>query len=196
MRFSDPGGGVVRVGGVSLRDCTRDEVRRRITIVTQDVQLFAASVRDNLTFFDPAVPDRRLTAALDAVGLGAWLRALPDGLETPLEAGGRGLSAGEAQLFAFARVLLRDPGLVILDEASSRLDPTTEGRIRAATDVLLRRRTGIVIAHRLATVQRVDDVLILEGGRILERGPRAALAADPASRFSALVRAGLEPIRP
>jgi ATP-binding cassette subfamily B protein len=128
------------------------------------------------------------------VGLEGWLRALPAGLDTLLEAGGRGLSAGEAQLFAFARVLLRDPGVVVLDEASSRLDPATEGRVQRAVRRLLEGRTAIVIAHRLATVQRVDDVLILAGGRVAEWGPRAALAADPGSHFAQLLRMGLEDV--
>jgi ABC-type multidrug transport system fused ATPase/permease subunit len=94
-------------------------------------------------------------------------------------------------LLAFARVFLRDPGLVILDEASSRLDPATERRIEHAVDVLLRDRTGIIIAHRLATVQRADEILILDGGRIREYGPRAELANDPTSRFSELLRTGM-----
>ncbi|HVG98626.1 MAG TPA: iron ABC transporter permease, partial [Chloroflexota bacterium] len=93
---------------------------------------------------------------------------------------------------AFARVFLRDPGLVLLDEATSRLDPATERLIERAVDRLLAHRTAIVIAHRLATVARADTVLVLEGGRVLERGPRAALAADPGSRLSALLRAGLD----
>jgi ATP-binding cassette subfamily B protein len=105
-----------------------------------------------------------------------------------------GLSAGEAQLLAFARVFLRDPGLVVLDEASSRLDPVTERHVEEAIDVLLSDRTAIVIAHRLATVYRCDDILILEDGRIVEHGARTALAADPGSRFSDLLRTGLEPV--
>jgi ATP-binding cassette subfamily B protein len=105
-----------------------------------------------------------------------------------------GLSAGEAQLLAFARVFVRDPGLVILDEASSRLDPATERHIERAIDALLEGRTGIVIAHRLATVQRCDEIVILENGRIVEHGGRDALARDPSSRFSELLRTGLEQV--
>jgi ATP-binding cassette, subfamily B, bacterial len=148
-------------------------------------------VRDNLTFFDRAIPDATLWAALDDLGLGDWCRALPEGLDTRLAPGGGGLSAGEAQLLAFARVFLRDPGLVILDEASSRLDPATEARVERAVDRLLAGRTGIIIAHRLATVERVDTILLLEQGHILETGPRTALAADPGSRFAHLLRVGL-----
>jgi ATP-binding cassette subfamily B protein len=104
------------------------------------------------------------------------------------------LSAGEAQLLAFARAFLRDPGLVILDEASSRLDPATERRIDRAIDALLAGRTAVVIAHRLETVQRCDEVAILEDGRVVEHGPRIALAADASSRFATLLRTGLEEV--
>jgi ATP-binding cassette subfamily B protein len=196
LRFYDPTRGAIRLGGVDLRDARLDDVRSRATLVSQDVQLFHARVRENVTFFDPTIDDERITAVLERIGLGAWLRALPRGaggaLESEMLAGG--LSAGEAQLLAFARVFLRDPGLVVLDEASSRLDPATERHIERAIDALLADRTGIVIAHRLATVQRCDRILILEEGRIVEEGPRAALAADSSSRFSDLLRTGLEQV--
>ncbi|HKY52523.1 MAG TPA: ABC transporter ATP-binding protein, partial [Candidatus Limnocylindria bacterium] len=197
LRFYDPTVGAIRLGGVDLRDTRLDELRGRATLVSQDVQLFHARVRDNITFFDPTIDDTRIVEVLEHIGLGAWLRALPrtgsdDALDTEMLAGG--LSAGEAQLLAFARVFVRDPGLVILDEASSRLDPATERHIERAIDALLSDRTGIVIAHRLATVQRCDRILILEDGRVVEQGPRAALAQDPSSRFSRLLRTGLEPV--
>lgn len=190
-RLYDPQGGAVRLGGRDLRDERVAELRARIGIVTQDIQLFHATVRDNLTFFDRTVGDATLWAGLDTLGLGDWCRALPDGLDTVLAAGSGSLSAGEAQLLAFVRVFLRDPGLVILDEASSRLDPATEARVERAIDRLLTGRTGIIIAHRLATVERADTILLLDGGRIVEAGPRAALAADPGSHFAGLLRVGL-----
>jgi ATP-binding cassette, subfamily B, bacterial len=105
-----------------------------------------------------------------------------------------GLSAGEAQLLAFARVFLKDPGLVILDEASSRLDPATEARIDHAVQRLLEGRTGIIIAHRLGTVRRVDDILILDDGRVAEYGAREQLMQDPQSRFAAMLRTGMEEV--
>jgi len=168
----------------------RADLRRRVALVTQEVQIFRASVRDNLTFFDRAIPDVRIWAALADVGLARWARTLPEGLDTVLGSGGGGLSAGEAQLLALGRAFLRDPGLVILDEASSRLDPATEALIERTIARLLRGRTAIVIAHRLATISRVDSVLIMEDGRVREHGPRARLAADPGSRFAALLRVG------
>jgi len=194
LRFYDPTGGTIRLGGVDLRDAKLDDVRGRATLVSQDVQLFHARVRENVTFFDPTIDDARVTAVLERIGLGRWLRASggDGGLDAEMLAGG--LSAGEAQLLAFARVFLRDPGLVILDEASSRLDPATERHIERAIDALLADRTGVVIAHRLATVQRCDRIVILEDGRIVEQGPRAALAQDPSSRFSELLRTGLEQV--
>jgi len=192
LRFYDPDAGAVRLGGVDLREAKVAEVRTRVGLVTQDVQLFAGTVRDNLTFFDRSISDRRLLAVLDELGLGAWVESLPQGLDTPLEAGG--LSAGEAQLLALARVFLADPGLVILDEASSRLDPATEALVERAIDRLLAGRTGIIIAHRLATVHRADQILILEDGRVAEWGERARLAADPGSRFAHLLRTAAEEV--
>lgn len=191
-RLYDPDGGAVLLGGVDARELTLAGLRGRIGMVTQDIHLFHASLRDNLTLFDPAVPDERLAAALERLGLGPWLAALPDGLDTLLSAEGTGLSAGESQLLAFARVFLSDPGVVILDEASSRLDPATEALVEQAVDQLLANRTGLIIAHRLATVQRVDYVLVLDQGRVAEWGPRAALAADPGSHFHRLLQVGLE----
>jgi ATP-binding cassette subfamily B protein len=124
--------------------------------------------------------------------MGDWVRAHPNGLDTLLASGGAGLSAGEAQLLAFARAFLRDPGLIILDEASSRLDPATERRLEQALTQLLRGRTAIIIAHRLGTLERVDHILILEDGRVRERGRRAELVRDPDSRFAQLLRVGME----
>ncbi len=163
-------------------------------MVTQDVQLFQASVRDNLTFFDRSISDEQIQAVVEELELTDWLHALPQGLDTMLEGGARGLSAGEAQLLAFMRVFLRNPGLVILDEASSRLDPSTEQRIERAMDKLLQNRTAIIIAHRLGTVHRADQVMILEGGRIGEFGDREQLASDPTSHFYRLLQTGLEEV--
>lgn len=186
LRFYDPDTGEIALGGVPVQELRLPELRRRVGMVTQDVQIFNASVRDNLTFFDQSFADGRLLAVLEEVGLGGWLQSLPAGLDTELDSAGANLSAGEAQLLAFARIYLTDPGLVVLDEASSRLDPATEQRIARAIDRLLRNRTAIVIAHRLATIERVDEIAVLEHGRIVEHGERAALARDPNSRFHAL----------
>jgi ABC-type multidrug transport system fused ATPase/permease subunit len=164
-------------------------------MVTQDVQLFHATVRDNLTFFNRSIGDERIVTVLEDLGLSTWYRSLPQGLDTELGSDGEGLSAGEAQLLAFTRVFLADPGLVILDEASSRLDPATEQLIELAVSKLLAGRTGIVIAHRLATIQRADEIMVLEDGRILEHDARITLAEDHTSRFYRLLQTGLEEVR-
>lgn len=189
LRLHDPVGGRIAVGDVDLRAAAMPDLRARIGMVSQQVQLFHASVRDNLTLFNRSIADERIIATLGELGLWEWFRDLPAGLDSPLAPGS--MSGGEAQLLAFARVFLRQPGLVILDEASSRLDPATERRTERAVGRLLEGRTGLVIAHRLATVERADRILILEDGRIAELGPRGALAADPGSRFAALLRLGL-----
>jgi ATP-binding cassette, subfamily B, bacterial len=192
FRFYDPTEGVIRLGGLDTAQLIPAAIRDRIGLVTQDVQLFRATVRENVTLFDETVEDARIHEAFRELGLAPWFESLPDGLDTVLGAGGGGLSAGEAQLLAFTRVFLRDPGLVILDEASSRLDPATERLIDRAVARLLEGRTGIIIAHRLSTISRVDTVLILEHGRIVEHGPRAQLAQDTSSRLAALLKAGLD----
>jgi ATP-binding cassette, subfamily B, bacterial len=191
FRLYDPTVGAVRIGGTDVRAPRLEQLRARVAVVTQDVQLFSGTVRENLTLFDPAVSDDRILVVLEDLGLGDWLRALPDGLDTQVGPGGRGLSAGEAQLLAFTRAFLADPSVVILDEASSRLDLATEQLIERAVDKLLKDRTGLVIAHRLATVQRADEILVLEDGRVLEHGDRARLAADPESRYAHLLQTGL-----
>jgi len=193
-RFYDPQVGTVRLGGVDLRAVRLAAVRARIGLVTQEVHFFDASVRDNLTIFDDRVPDERIVEVLETVGLGAWLRRLPDGLATPLGSGGAGLSAGQAQVLACARIFLCDPAVVILDEASSRLDPATEQLVQTALGRLLAGRTGIIVAHRLSTIALADDILVLEGGRVREHGSRVALAADPGSRFAALLQLGKEEV--
>ena len=195
FRLYDPQSGTISLSNIPIQSATLRDLRQRVGMVTQDVQLFHASVRDNLTFFDDAIPDARILAVLDEVGLSAWYSRLPMGLDTLLSLGGEGLSAGEAQLLAFARVFLKNPGLVILDEASSRLDPATEQLIEQATARLLAGRTGIIIAHRLATLQKVNEIMVIEDGAIREYGPRAALVGDAASRFAALLQTGLEEVQ-
>ncbi len=193
-RFYDPQAGVVRLGGVDLRAVRLAAVRARIGLVTQEVNIFNASVRDNLTLFDDGVPDSRISAVLDTLGLTGWLGELPQGLDTLLGPGGAGLSAGQAQVLACARIFLRDPDIVILDEASSRLDPATERLAHAALGRLLNGRTGIIVAHRLSTMAYADDILVLEDGQVREHGPQLTLAADPASRFAGLLRVAAEEV--
>ena len=141
FRLYDVKSGNIKVNNSDLRNAHLNTLRRSIAIVTQDVQLFRASIRDNLTFFDCSISDEQILATLEEMELGDWYRSLPKGLDTELDTGSRSLSAGEAQLLAFTRVFMRNPGLVILDEASSRLDPATEARLERAIDKLL--QTGL-----------------------------------------------------
>ncbi|MBN1583940.1 MAG: ABC transporter ATP-binding protein [Anaerolineae bacterium] len=195
FRLYDPDYGTVCLGGddpIDLRALPLDEVRRRVGVVTQDIQLFQATVRDNLTLFDDTIPDERLLDVIEDLGMHSWLDSLANGLDTELASGGGSLSAGEAQLFALMRIFMQDPGLIILDEASSRLDPVTEKLIEHALDKLIQGRTAIVIAHRLGTVGRTDEIMILEGGKIVEHGGRSQLSRDPSSHFYRLLQTGLE----
>ena len=192
FRLYDPDAGSIVLGGRDIRTLPLSTLRREVGMVSQDVQLFQATLRDNIALFKPDVDDAQILAALRELGLWPWYAAQPHGLDTQLEPGGHGLSAGEAQLLAFARVFLKDPGLVILDEPSARLDPATEALLERATDGLLAGRTGIIIAHRLRTVERADAILILDRGCMVELGSRPGLAADPSSRFHHLLQTGLE----
>jgi ATP-binding cassette subfamily B protein len=198
FRLYDPDEGTICLGrngnAINIRDVPLLNLRQRVGIVTQNIQLFHATVRDNLTFFDDTIPDAKIEKVIEDLGLGEWFASLPDGLDTELESGGGGLSAGEQQLLAFTRIFLKDPGLVILDEASSRLDPATEHLIEQAVDRLVQNRTAIIVAHRLGTVQRADEIIILEKGHVLEYGSRLELAGDTRSRFYSLLQTGMEEV--
>ncbi len=192
LRLYDFQQGAIRLNGKEIGVLHIADLRRCIGMVTQDVQLFHATVRDNLTLFNKQIPDEKVLHVLQDLGLWEWYSSLPNGLTTELEAGGGGLSAGQAQLLALTRIFLADPGLVILDEASSRLDPATEQLLERAIDKLLHNRTAIIIAHRLTTVTRANKILVLEHGRVREFGERQALLSDPTSRFSHLLHTELE----
>ena len=191
FRLYDPAHGTIRLGGTNIREVRLEDLRERVGLVTQDIQLVQGTLRDNIALFDADVTDDILREVFEVLGLSGWLESLDAGLDTLMGPGGRGVSAGEAQLIALARVFLKDPGLVILDEASSRIDPTTERLLERAVSRLLERRTGVIIAHRLNTVERADTIAILETGRVVEWGRRVELAHDPDSRFARLIRAGM-----
>ncbi|MCG9127465.1 ABC transporter ATP-binding protein [Candidatus Poribacteria bacterium] len=190
FRLYDVNLGTINMGGKDIGTLSLDELRNRIGLVTQDVQLFNATVRDNMTLFNSEISDKEIHTVIDELGLTDWYQSLPNGLDTLLE--GTGMSAGEAQLLAFARVFLKDPSIVILDEPSSRLDPATEQRIDQAVQRLLNGRTSIIIAHRLGTVQQVDEIMILQDGSIQEYGDRNQLVNNPRSVFSGLLKTGME----
>ena len=196
LRLVAPSAGTVTFGGVDVAGLAETGFRRRVTAVPQDVQLFPGTVRDNVTLFADQ-PDTAVDAALAAVGLQGWRSGLPDGLDTVLAADGRdqegvrvGLSAGQAQLIGVARALLRQPDVVVLDEATARVDLATQEAIAAALGELVRGRTAVVIAHRLETLDRCDDIAVLADGALVEFGTRVDLAADPNSRYAKLRAAG------
>ena len=190
FRLYDPQDGSICVNDVNIKSVPISSLRSRVAMVTQAVELFQASLRDNITFFDNSIPDDRILEVIDEVGLTRWFREQPDGLDTKLQSD-TGLSAGESQLLALSRVFLKNPSMVILDEASSRLDPATERLVDRAIDRLLQNRTAIIIAHRLATLDRADDIMIIENGELIEFGERRQLVKDPNSRFSQLLKTGM-----
>ena len=192
LRLVEPTEGVIRLGAVDIRAVPLASLRARTGVVSQDVHLFAASIRDNLALFEPAITDDQIWAALGELGLVEWVAAMPDGLDTVLGPAGGGLSAGEGQLIALTRLFLREPDFVLLDEASSRVDPLTEERLTRAIDKLIEGRTAVVIAHRLSTVERLDEILVLDNGEVIEHGPQADLRSDPASRYARLLALGAE----
>ncbi|WP_432561192.1 ATP-binding cassette domain-containing protein [Kineococcus sp. SYSU DK003] len=174
-RALDTPRGQLFLGGADVCDLDLQDLRRSVGVVTQRTELLAGTLRQNITL-DGDVPAARVEAAVDSLGLRDWVEALPDGLQTRLGPGGVTLSAGEEQLVAFARLLVRDVRVVVLDEATARMDPVTEHRVTAAAQRLLTGRTGLLIAHRLSTTARADSVAVLEGGRLVQHGPRAELA--------------------
>ncbi|ULL16975.1 ABC transporter ATP-binding protein [Paenibacillus sp. H1-7] len=188
LRMYNTDSGTIRVGGVDIRSMRLAALYRRVGMVTQDVQLFDGTLRDNLTLFDNSVPEQDILSTTDKLGLRSWIEELPNGLDTHLSAGGASLSAGEAQLFALTRVFLTKPSLVIMDEPSSRLDAATEAALQGAVDQLLEHSTAIIIAHRLSTLEKVDKIMVLGHGRILEFGEREALAQNPYSYYAKLLQ--------
>jgi len=177
LRFYDAGGGRVTVDGHDLRAVRQASLRRQLGVVPQEVFLFSGSIADNIRFGRPAASDADVAAAARAVGAHDFIAALPEGYAAVLGERGRKLSAGQRQLIALARAALVDPRILILDEATANIDTRTEALIQAGLDRLLAGRTSLVIAHRLSTVRRADVVVVIEGGRIVERGGHAELLA-------------------
>ncbi|MEU1683742.1 ABC transporter ATP-binding protein [Micromonospora sp. NPDC005707] len=169
-RAVDVPSGTVFLGDTDLVDLDIEALRRWIAVVPQRTEILAGTLAENVALFDPDLLDDA-TRALGELGLAGWIAELPDGVHTRLGEGGHVLSAGQEQLVAFARILVRDPHVVILDEATARLDPVTENRVRQATERLLTDRIGIVIAHRLSSVRRCDEVVVMADGAVLEAGP-------------------------
>ncbi|HEU5159658.1 MAG TPA: ABC transporter ATP-binding protein [Streptosporangiaceae bacterium] len=178
-RLMDPSAGRVLIDGVPLTDVRFSSLRERVVMVPQDGFLFDATLAANIRYGRPEATDAQIVAALTELGLADWLAGLQRGLDTPVGQRGESLSAGERQLVALARAYIADPDLLVLDEATSAVDPATEVRIQRALDGLTRGRTSIAIAHRLSTAEAADEVIVFDKGRIVQRGPHRALVAEP-----------------
>jgi ATP-binding cassette subfamily B protein len=176
-RLMDPVEGVVRVDGVDLRRVRFSSLRERIGLVPQEGFLFDSTVLENVRFGRPRASDDEVRLALTELGLDAWVAGLPQGLGTPVGQRGESLSAGERQLVALARAYLADPDLLVLDEATSAVDPATEVRLQRALEGLTRGRTSVAIAHRLSTAEAADEIVVVASGRVVERGAHRDLLA-------------------
>jgi putative ABC transport system ATP-binding protein len=184
-RLMDPTEGRVLVGGVPLAEVAFASLRERVVMVPQDGFLFDASVADNVRYGRPGLTEAQIARAFDELGLGDWVQSLSEGVGTPVGQRGESLSAGERQLVAVARAYVADPDLLVLDEATSAVDPATEMRLTRALDALTDGRTTLTIAHRLSTAERADEVLVVDAGRVVQRGRHSDLVDVP-GRYAGL----------
>jgi ATP-binding cassette, subfamily B, bacterial len=194
-RLMDPTTGAVLLAGVPLTLVRFASLRRRVVMVPQDGFLFDATVATNIRFGRLELTDDQLALALTELGLADWVAGLPHGLETRVGERGEALSVGERQLVALARAYVADPDLLVLDEATSAVDPATEVRLQRALDAVTRGRTTVTIAHRLATAQAADEVIVVDHGRIVQRGRHSDLLADDESVYARLYASWLEQTR-
>jgi ABC-type multidrug transport system fused ATPase/permease subunit len=194
FRLYEPQMGQITVNGINIQDIPIRELRENISYVTQNIELFQATIRDNITFFDNSIPDEKILQVIDDLQLRSWFDNLPEGLNTKLNSGEGGLSAGESQLLALTRVFLKNPKIVILDEASSRIDPATEQLLNNAVNKLIKGRIAIIVAHRLSTLDKVDDIMILTKGSILEYDNRINLINNSNSIFNQYLEKGMQEV--
>jgi len=194
-RLMDPGRGEVRLSGVPLTDVRFESLRRRVVMVPQDGFLFDTTVAANVRFAKPDLSDADLELAFAELGLADWIDGLPAGVDTPVGERGEALSVGERQLVALARAYVADPDLLVLDEATSAVDPATEVRLQRTLDAVTRGRTTVAIAHRLSTAQAADEVLVFDKGVVVQRGSHESLLADEGSVYAKLFASWLDQTR-
>jgi ATP-binding cassette subfamily B protein len=178
-RLMDPTRGTVLLAGVPLSQVQFASLRKRVVMVPQDGFLFDTTIADNVRYGRQSATDADVMAAFEELGLLDWVEALPDGILTSVGERGESLSVGERQLVAIARAYVADPDLLLLDEATSAVDPATEVRLARALDSLTRGRTTVTIAHRLSTAEAADEVLVVDKGVVVQRGPHRELVAVP-----------------
>jgi len=194
-RLMDPTRGSVLLGGEPLTGVRFSSLRRRVVMVPQDGFLFDASIAENVRFGRPELTDSQVTTAFTELGLADWVDGLPGGLGTAVGERGEALSVGERQLVSLVRAYVADPDLLVLDEATSAVDPATEVRLQRTLDAVTRGRTTIAIAHRLSTAESADEVIVFDGGRVVQRGPHASLVTESASVYGRLHAAWQEQTR-
>jgi len=194
-RLMDPTSGEVLLCGVPLTRVRFDSLRRRVVLVPQDGFLFDATIAENVRFARPDLSDENLSLAFTELGLADWVDGLPAGLDTPVGERGESLSVGERQLVALVRAYVADPDLLVLDEATSAVDPATEVRLQRALDAVTRGRTTVVIAHRLSTAEGADEVIVVDRGRVVQRGTHASLVVADGSVYAKLHQAWLDQTR-
>ncbi|MFC7532749.1 ABC transporter ATP-binding protein [Actinoplanes sp. GCM10030250] len=194
-RLMDPAEGAVLLGGVPLTEVRFSSLRSRVVMVPQDGFLFDATVAENIRFAEPELTDEALGRAFTELGLADWVDGLPEGVNTPVGERGEALSVGERQLVALVRAYVADPDLLVLDEATSAVDPATEVRLQHALDLVTRGRTTVAIAHRLSTAEAADEVIVVEAGRVVQRGPHSRLVAEEGSIYAKLYASWLEQTR-
>jgi ABC-type multidrug transport system fused ATPase/permease subunit len=194
-RLMDPATGEVLLGGTPLPTVRFASLRARVVMVPQDGFLFDATIAENVRFAAPALTDPEIEDALTELGLADWAAGLPAGIQTPVGERGEALSVGERQLVALVRAYVADPDLLVLDEATSAVDPATEVRLQRALDLVTRGRTTVAIAHRLSTAQAADEVIVVDAGRVVQRGPHSVLVRQEGSIYANLYASWLEQTR-